>query len=257
MHYFQFEVKEWIANTAHLSLEEECAYFRLILYYYDSEQAFNGCSTGKIFRKCRIPTEVGMRILDEFFKYEKDTDLWVHSRCDEEIARYKTKQEQASKAGKASVQARLNKRSTDVQPIINHKSLTINQIKSNPIAPKVAIPIGVSELVWNDFLTLRKTKKMAVTLTALKGIAREAEKANKPLEEVLSICCERGWAGFKAEWIKDAHKAQELPLGSDQQIEYAYRVECNGDPSKARFNSYNEMRKFIIDQREKRSKANV
>jgi len=88
----------------------------------------------------------------------------------------------------------------------NQEPIPTTHIKTNRIAPKVAIPIGVSESVWNDFLTLRKTKKMAVTLTALRGITREAERAGKPLEEVLAICCERGWGGFKAEWITEEKK---------------------------------------------------
>lgn len=203
MHYFQFEIKEWVSNTAHLTLEEEAIYLRLINYYYDSESAFSEQDVDKIFRKCRIQNAVvAQEILKEFFFLE--FGLWVHSRCDLEIQRFRAKSEQASKAGKASAQRKANARSTDVQPIINHKSLTINHksnIKTSPVAPKVAIPIGVSESVWNDFLILRKTKKMAVTATALKGIAREAAKADKPLEEVLSICCERGWGGFKADWL--------------------------------------------------------
>jgi len=46
-----------------------------------------------------------------------------------------------------------------------------------------------------------------------------------------------------------------MPLGSDKQIEEAYRVECGGDPSKARFNSYFEMKKFILDFRDKQRKV--
>lgn len=210
MHYFQFEIKEWIANTAHLSLEEESAYLRLIFYYYDSEKPISNADLDKVFRKCRIPKELGCYILTEFFLCENDTH-WIHKRCDEEIARYRAKQEQASRAGKASAQRRFNARSTDVQPIINHKSLIINQesnkkIRTSSLAPKVAIPFGVDELVWNDFLTLRKSKKASLTATALKGIEREATKANLSLQEVLQICCERGWAGFKADWVKDIPK---------------------------------------------------
>ncbi len=209
MHYFQFEIKEWVSNTAHLTLEEEAAYLRLINFYYDSESSFAEQDIDKIFRKCRIQnTELAQEILKEFFFLENG--LWVHSRCDQEIQRFKAKSEQASRAGKASAQRKANARSTDVQPIINHKSLIINHksnIKTSPVAPKVAIPFGVSESVWNDFLLLRKTKKMAVTQTALKGITREAAKANKPLEEVLAICCERGWGGFKAEWIAESAAA--------------------------------------------------
>jgi hypothetical protein len=113
--------------------------------------------------------------------------------------------------------------------------------------------------LFKDFLEVRKTKKAKWTETALKGLQREAVKANMTLEQVMQMCCERGWAGFKAEWAETA-KAQaqaktELPLGTDQQIEHAYKVECNGDPSKANFRSYQEMRKFIQDFRDKSRKA--
>jgi hypothetical protein len=46
-----------------------------------------------------------------------------------------------------------------------------------------------------------------------------------------------------------------MPLGTEQQIEEAYRVECGGDPRLARFNSYFEMKKFILDQRDKKRKV--
>jgi len=194
MHYFQFEIKEWITNVAHLTLEEEAAYLRLLLYYYDSERPIS--DPAMVFRKCRIPVELGQSLLREFFTCNDDT--WTHKRCDVELARFRAKQEQASKAGQASAAARFNGRSTDVQPIINHKSLTINQeLKNKP----VGTPDGVSDDVWSDFVALRKVKKAKITQTALKGLDREARKAQISLEDALRICCERGWAGFKADWI--------------------------------------------------------
>lgn len=55
--------------------------------------------------------------------------------------------------------------------------------------------------VAKDFKALRKAKKAAITTTALAGIKREAEKAGLTFEAALKTCCERGWVGFKAEWI--------------------------------------------------------
>lgn len=212
MHYFQFEIKEWIANTAHLSLEEESAYLRLIFYYYDSEKPIANADLDRIFRKCRIPKELGCYILTEYFQCQDDTH-WVHKRCDEEIARYKAKQEQASRAGKASAQQRLNARSTDVQPIINQESLIINQESNKKTKPKGSFeskdwvcPIHVCPNVFDDFLKLRKAKRSPLTVTALNGLEREGKKAGLNLQEVLQMCCERGWIGFKAEWVKDTPK---------------------------------------------------
>lgn len=62
-------------------------------------------------------------------------------------------------------------------------------------------PSTVTSQVWDDFKTLRKSMKAPITETAILGIEREAIKAGISLNEALRVCCERGWRGFKAEWI--------------------------------------------------------
>lgn len=68
-------------------------------------------------------------------------------------------------------------------------------------ATKVAAPEGVSESVWKDFVAMRKSQRAEITNTALEGLIREAGKAKMTLEQVLRVCCERGWRGFKADWM--------------------------------------------------------
>lgn len=68
-------------------------------------------------------------------------------------------------------------------------------------ATKVATPEGVSESVWKDFVAMRKAQRAEITNTALEGLIREAGKAKMTLEQVLRVCCERGWRGFKADWM--------------------------------------------------------
>lgn len=257
MHYFQFEIKEWVSNTAHLSLEEEAVYLRLINFYYDSEKPIPLDPT-MVFRKLRIADiRLGENILDEFFK--STSEGYIHDRCDVEIAKFHAKQEQASRAGKASAERRFNASSTTVQPIINQESLIINQKPIKTTAPKVATPDGVSVDLWNDFLIYRKRLKAPVTDRVLARLIKEANLAKMPLSDVLETIIFKGWRSFEASWMQQAaqiaQKAKELPLGSDKQIEEAYRIECGGDPAKARFNSYFEMKKFILDQRDKRKPA--
>ena len=65
------------------------------------------------------------------------------------------------------------------------------------------------------------------------------------------------WFATWRNWVRRtfASKAQinkDLPLGTDQQIAHAYKVECGGDPTQSRFNSYFDMKKYILDQRDKR-----
>lgn len=65
-------------------------------------------------------------------------------------------------------------------------------------------PDDVEQEVWDDYLTLRKSKRAPVTATVIKMLRREADKCGKPLQEVLEICCMNGWQGFKAEWVVDS-----------------------------------------------------
>ena len=71
----------------------------------------------------------------------------------------------------------------------------------------VAKPADVNSRTWFDFLALRKAKRAPLTETALSGIAREAAKAGITLDEALRACCERGWQGFKAEWVSNGTQA--------------------------------------------------
>ena len=86
------------------------------------------------------------------------------------------------------------------------------ETKGNPKKSAIGRPDDVSEQVWVDFLKLRKAKKAELTQTALDGIRAEAVKAGMTLEGVLTMCCMRGWQGFKADWavsppVTGKHKA--------------------------------------------------
>lgn len=223
MHYYQFNIGDYASHTRGLSLLEDLAYRRLIDEYYLAERALNGCSTdvARLIGFVQHAAEVEY-ILTRFFVATKSG--WVHERIETEIAEFKDKQKKNAKAGKASAAARKNKgvrtdvqqtfneRSTTVQPTINQEPLTNNQSSSlrseeqpapkrQPVS-KVSKPVDVTEEVWQSFQTIRKTKKAAITDLAVLGIRREAVKAGLTLEQAMTTCCERGWAGFKAEWVE-------------------------------------------------------
>jgi hypothetical protein len=80
----------------------------------------------------------------------------------------------------------------------NQTNLSIPKSKNKTTALR---PKDIDEKVWNDFLVLRRAKKLPLTDSALNGIVREAGKAGLNLQEAIVVCCERGWAGFKAEWF--------------------------------------------------------
>lgn len=93
-----------------------------------------------------------------------------------------------------------------------------SKAKTTPAAPTFdplpdLLAHGVSAQTAADWLTLRKSKRAAVTPTVLKTVIAEAGKAGMSLDGVLSICCTRGWVGFEAEWVLKDQRAS--PVGAD------------------------------------------
>jgi len=69
VHYYKLNIPDWSLSTAHLSIEEECIYFRLINYYYDTESPIP-LETQSVFRRLRMTTyeSMALAILGEFFE---------------------------------------------------------------------------------------------------------------------------------------------------------------------------------------------
>ena len=254
MNFYPFHIGDYLSHTSHLTDEEDLAYRRMIDLYYQTEEPFT--DTAKLARKVRSSFEIVGSLLHEFFVQEDGA--WHNKRADVEIAKYKAMKD----GGRKGAALRWHKGS-DSPPITppnhslmqtkNQEPLTKNHIKTTP---KVVTPEGVSDDLWNDFLIYRKRLKAPITDRVLARLVKEADLAKMPLSEVLETIMFKGWRSFDATWaIQTAQKASEMPLGSDQQIEEAYRVECGGDPRLARFNSYFEMKKFILDQRDKKRKV--
>ena len=131
MHYYKFNIKDWTRDTAHLTVEEEGVYRRLLDHYYESEMPIP-METQPVLRRLRLGSHsdiVGL-ILAEFF--EACGDGYRHKRCDAEIAAYHSKAESNRENGKRGGRPRKPTENPDgfqntptENP--NHKPLTINQ----------------------------------------------------------------------------------------------------------------------------------
>lgn len=222
MHYYQFNIGDYASHTARLSLMEDLAYRRLLDLYYLNERPLNGCSK-------TVAREIGMveqhdsvdYILNKFFT--KEGDSWVQKRADQEIKLYQNKKKAASRAGKASAKARQakgseqesNDRSTTVQPNINHKPLTINQepLTKNQSKSKTTPSASLDYSSWpsipdqqilRDWLSHRKQIKAPVSQTVVNSFGKELNLAignHFTVDQCLEECMNRGWRGFKAEWL--------------------------------------------------------
>lgn len=205
MHFYSFNIGDYISHTKHLSDMEDLAYRRLLDLYYLHERTLNedvSLVARKINMKDNVP-EVRI-VLEEFFKLEVGKG-WINPRADEEIEKYQSKIQSAIRAGKASALARSNASSTVVQP--NKKQETINNKQETYNNKTLKRPRNVSKKTWDDFLVHRKNKKAPLTETALKGIKNEVKKTSISLEDALVMCQARGWQSFKSDWVVDKQKS--------------------------------------------------
>ena len=201
MHYYQFNIGDYRADTAHLSNEEDLAYRRLLDMYYDTEQKIP-LDTQWVARRLRVDAHVVRDVLNDMFV--RQDDGWFHARCDDVIQQYHAMAEKNRANGRLGGRKK-NPVGSDSQPIAkatnNHKPETINQ-EPKKKATVVAAPEGVSEEVWDSFVKQRKTVRAVITPVVINSIAEQAKLAGWTLEKALAECAARGWRGFKAEWVQ-------------------------------------------------------
>lgn len=110
MNHYPLHIGDFNNATRHLTFVERALYRELLDVYYDTERPLNADAT-KLARRVLAHTEEQRAalevVLEEFF--ELHDDGWHNTRCDREIAAYRQKSEQQSKAGQASAAKRRKK----------------------------------------------------------------------------------------------------------------------------------------------------
>ena len=170
MHYYQFNIGDYRAATAHLSNDEDLAYRRLLDMYYDTENKIP-LDTQWVAKRLRLAVHIVESVLQDMFVLHEDG--WFHAKCDGLIQQYH------AMAEKNRANGRLGGRkknpvgiqvATDSQPIakatINDK-LETNNHKNTDICPpdggpEVKIPDcnhqAVIDLYHQQLPTLRRVE---------------------------------------------------------------------------------------------------
>jgi len=141
MHYYQHHIGDFIKATARLSDAQTMAYLRLLWMYYDSEKPLKP-DTKVLAFQIGSSVEETQLLLESFFWLAENG--WHHTRCDQEIAEYRSFLDKKSNAGKASAERRKNIRSTGVEQVLNSSAtgeqLTTNQLTNNQSIEAKASP---------------------------------------------------------------------------------------------------------------------
>lgn len=221
MNYYQFHVGDYATHSRYLTLMQDLAYRRLLDLYYTTEQPIplDVAKASRLIGMQDHMQSVSEILSDYFLKSEAG---YINKRCDEEIERYKAKAGRAKKANEARWKSEddlISETQSDLKsdqlsernqlPTNNQQPITNNQLKSKKHirasrfdALAHLVSENVPEDLASDWLTLRKEKRLTPTKTAIDGIKREAGNCGKSLADVVRICCERGWGGFKHEWLE-------------------------------------------------------
>ena len=67
---------------------------------------------------------------------------------------------------------------------------------------KELLSIGVERKIAEEWIKVRKNKKLTQTETAFRKTKAEIDKSGRNANDCITLCVERSWGGFKAEWIE-------------------------------------------------------
>ena len=153
MHYYPFNINDYIAHTADLDPLEDIAYRRLIDLYYQTEKPIP-LDQERVCRKIRMRSHCDQVAfaLREFF--ERTPTGFRHKRIDDEIAKFHEKSDKARRSAEARWAKKPKGKQRDTQKDANalrpqsgcnanHKPITKNQ---EPIKRGTFIPPTLQEV---------------------------------------------------------------------------------------------------------------
>ena len=269
---FQFYPSDWLRDTAlrTCSVAARGLWIDMICYMHEGSPYGYLKVNNKVILPQNLARMVGLTLdevqgylheLNDAGVYEIDSGGSIYSKrmIRDEVLRNK-RAEGGKLGGNPNLKVK-HKVNLEVKQIITPSSSSSSSSSSSNIKP---MPIGF-DLFWDAYdkkvgkpNSLKAWSKIAFKDDLLQKIVEKAslDKKAKP---------DNKFRKDPERWLKGQHWLDEvvieqapeekmLPLGTDAQIEAAYRIECGGDPSRARFNSYQEMRKFVQEFRDRKGK---
>jgi len=80
------------------------------------------------------------------------------------------------------------------------------------------IDLGIENKLAEEFIKVRKAKKCVNTETAFLALKKEIELSARDPSEIIKICVERSWGGFKSEWLNKPQTKVSLTSQYDNEI---------------------------------------
>lgn len=132
MHSYPHHIGDWNTATMYLTRLERSVYREALDIYYDTEGPLDGTDFDRLARRvrCVLPEEKDALqfILDEFFEFDIESGLYVHHRCERELAAYRAGQEQKAgiKNGVNLRQANCRERRSQMFAVLRERNVAID-----------------------------------------------------------------------------------------------------------------------------------
>lgn len=168
MHHYPFHIGDYLIKTAHLSVDEDCAYRRLLDLYYESELPIPN-ETQTVSKRIRMANhqDTVAYVLQQYFMLHDD-GMWHQSHCDEVISAYHLKCKHNRDAGLKGGRPknpngfqRVPKNNPNQEPITNNQEPINTLVASDagrPVCPHEKIielyhkhlPMLSQVRIWNE-----------------------------------------------------------------------------------------------------------
>ncbi len=230
--WFKFCPAKWVmGRTRKLTPEQRDEYLDLCCSYWtancnmSTEDIRLNCDSYEVFIKRALVTEEGIE--------------WLNAQYDEIAERSKKLKEAGRKGAKAKSEAR-------TKPSISHSLAYAKQGLSQTAAEKnkkrketeeeeeknkkrrfnksdfisVLLDLGCDKVHVEDWVEVRKQKKLSLTRTALNMVVAECNKNNYPVAEAIKICASNSWGGFKYEWLNKQNNGKQITEGREDLAQF-------------------------------------
>ena len=112
---------------------------------------------------------------------------------------------------------------TDISTSVNTDIGDATAPLTKTVTVKMLVSEGVEKQIAEDWLTLRKAKRLPLTHTAWADTKAEGEKVGLTPAQTVAHAVSSNWAGFKASWYAKESGNTERPMSFAQQEEQARR----------------------------------
>lgn len=218
---FLFYHQDFFAGVSDMTNEEIGAYVKCMCV-----QASKGGITEKHMSIICISQDVHITVKKKFV-------LNIETNLLENI-RLKTEIEKRKKYSESRSNNRKSKSTEPKQPVKNSKTYEKhmeNEIENEDVIKnevlneneyvKLLLEHGFEKNLIIEWFVIREKKNVANTTTFFKSFIEEVNRSGKNQNDILKICVENSWAGFKVEWLENIKNKNNGKATNKSNVEYS------------------------------------